>query len=166
MAIEIERRFLVKGEEWRNHAGPPQPLRQGYLTSSLQGWTVRVRILNQQASWLTLKSRKSDIAKYEFEYLIPLEDAESLWLLAPHKVLKTRYELILNSTQWIVDCFEGENAPLRLAEVELQSASQEIIIPAWCVKEITGENIWSNAALAKAPITSWPIELRQRNLLN
>ncbi|HJO78339.1 MAG: CYTH domain-containing protein, partial [Prochlorococcus sp.] len=79
MGLEIERRFLVIGEGWRALAGSAQPLRQGYLAGTLQGFTVRVRIIAKDQAWLTLKAPAEGIARHEFEYVIPLEDAESLW---------------------------------------------------------------------------------------
>ncbi|MFL0791783.1 MAG: CYTH domain-containing protein, partial [Prochlorococcus sp.] len=78
MGLEIERRFLVLGEGWRSLAGPPQPFRQGYLVSGELGFTVRVRIQAREKAWLTLKAPAEGIARHEFEYPIPLLDAESL----------------------------------------------------------------------------------------
>ena len=79
MAIEIERRFLVENQEWLPLAGPPQTLRQGYLICNNENWTVRIRILeNSSKAWLTLKSPAKGIKTNEFEYLVPINDAESL----------------------------------------------------------------------------------------
>lgn len=153
MAFEIERRFLVIGESWRSFAGSAMPLRQGYLVGSPEGFTVRVRILEkEQCAWLTLKAPYKGITSHEFEYLIPVEDAESLWGLAPFRLTKTRYELNLQGGSWVVDCFEGANSPLVLAEVELASAEQLLKVPDWCWKGVTGVSEWSNAALAKMPL--------------
>ena len=160
MGLEIERRFLVIGEGWRALAGSAQPLRQGYLAGTLQGFTVRVRIIAKDQAWLTLKAPAEGIARHEFEYVIPLEDAESLWGLAPHRLTKTRYELSLNSGDWVVDCFEGENAPLVLAEVELACAEEPLQVPDWCGKEVTTSSQWNNAALAHTPISQWPVKKR------
>ena len=78
MGLEIERRFLICAEGWRRHAGAPQALRQGYLASSEQGVTVRLRISAEKAAWLTLKAPAGGFARHEFEYPLPLEDAEAL----------------------------------------------------------------------------------------
>jgi len=161
MPLEIERRFLVSGSGWRVHAGEPQPLRQGYLASSEQGFTVRMRLRADGQAWLTLKAPADGIARHEFEYDIPSADAEALWGLARHRLVKTRYSLALPGGDWILDCFEGENAPLVLAEVELPDADAPLVLPDWCVEEVTGDGRWSNAALACNPICQWPVATRQ-----
>ena len=160
MALEIERRFLVGSDHWRALAGPAQPLRQGYLASSEEGVTVRMRIRGDQQAWLTLKAPAAGYARHEFEYALPLEDAEGLWALAAHRLVKTRYALDLPGGDWVVDCFEADNAPLVLAEVELPAADTPLEIPAWCGLEITGDNRWSNAALARHPVGAWPDDLK------
>ena len=106
MGLEIERRFLVTGDGWTSHAGPPQPLRQGYLASSAEGITVRMRLRGEDQAWLTLKASAdpSGIARHEFEYGIPVSDAEDLWRLAPHRLEKIRYALDLPGGEWVVDC--------------------------------------------------------------
>ena len=160
MALEIERRFLVCSDAWRALAGAPQALRQGYLASSEQGVTVRLRIKDEQQAWLTLKAPAGGYARHEFEYPLPLADAEDLWLLAPQQLTKTRYALNLPGGDWVVDCFAGENAPLVLAEVELPSVDAPLELPSWCGLEITGDNRWSNAALASNPLSRWPRDLK------
>ena len=158
MAVEIERRFLLAGEGWRSLAGKPQSLRQGYLAASADGVTVRVRLRGAEAAWLTLKASADAVGlvRHEFEYAIPVADAESLWTLAPHRVEKTRYALSLAGGDWVVDQFAGRNGPLLLAEVELASAETLVEIPSWCGREITGDGRWSNAALAQRPLQDWP----------
>ena len=158
MAVEIERRFLLTGEGWRSLAGAPQPLRQGYLAASADGVTVRVRLRGVEAAWLTLKAAADAIGlvRHEFEYAIPVSDAEALWTLAPHRLEKTRFALSLAGGDWVVDQFAGRNGPLLLAEVELPSAQTALEIPPWCGREITGDGRWSNAALARRPLQDWP----------
>ena len=157
MALEIERRFLVTGDAWRAHAGDPQPLRQGYLASSADGVTVRIRLHGDGQAWLTLKAaaEPTGIVRHEFEYTIPAEDAEALWQLAPHRLEKTRYSLDLEGGDWVVDCFSGRNASLVLAEVELTSADAALVRPDWCGLEVTGQSRWSNAVLACQPVQTW-----------
>ena len=163
MAVEIERRFLLTGEGWRSLAGAPQPLRQGYLAASADGVTVRVRLRGAEAAWLTLKAAADvvGLVRHEFEYAIPVLDAESLWTLAPHRLEKTRFALSLAGGDWVVDQFAGRNGQLLLAEVELPSAQTALEIPAWCGREITGDGRWSNAALAQRPLQDWPMAERQ-----
>ena len=165
MALEIERRFFVSGEDWRAHAGFSQPLRQGYLAASAEGVTVRLRIKGNDHAWLTLKAPAdaSGLVRHEFEYPIPVDDAEAMWQLAPHRLEKTRWILDLPGGEWVVDCFAGENAPLALAEVELPQIDQEVVIPPWCGPEITGDSRWSNAVLAQKPLQSWTLEERVRS---
>ena len=163
MPLEIERRFLVIGSGWRAHAGEPQHLRQGYLAASEKGFTVRVRLRADGKAGLTLKAPAEGIARHEFEYELPSADSEALWDLVPHRLIKTRFALSLPGGEWVVDCFEGDNAPLVLAEVELRDAADSFDRPAWCGQEITGEGCWSNAALAFQPISSWPLAMRQRH---
>ena len=158
MALEIERRFLVQGEDWRKYTRKKQSLRQGYLVTKVEGWTVRIRISGTQNAWLTLKYPANGITRNEFEYLIPISDAESIWELIPYKLKKDRYELELHGGDWIVDCFEENNHPLVIAEVELPSTETIVTKPEWCRKEITNEHHWSNASLAKNPISKWPME--------
>ena len=156
MALEIERRFLVANTGWRLLAGPPQALRQGYLSASPDGFTVRMRLRADGRAWLTLKAPAAGIARHEFEYDIPERDAEELWALTPHRVVKTRYCLQQEGGDWVVDCFEGSNSPLILAEVELDAPDTPLTIPDWCGLEITGDQRWSNAALAYQPLSMWP----------
>ena len=161
MPLEIERRFLVTGSGWRLHAGEPQPLRQGYLASSADGFTVRMRLRADGRAWLTLKAPAEGIARHEFEYDLPTIDAEALWDLVPFRLIKTRFSLSLPGGDWVVDCFEGDNAPLVLAEVELRDASDAFDRPDWCGAEITGDGCWSNAALAHHPVASWSLAMRR-----
>ena len=163
MPLEIERRFLVTGSGWRAHAGDPQHLRQGYLASSEQGFTVRVRLRADGKAWLTLKAPAEGIARHEFEYELPSGDSEALWNLVPHRLIKTRYALTLPGGDWVVDCFEADNAPLVLAEVELGEASDPFDRPDWCGLEVTGDGRLSNAALAHQPISSWTSAMRRRH---
>ena len=165
MALEIERRFLVHGEQWREAILWQAQLQQGYLVSGPQGVTVRVRTAKQEA-WLTLKTAGSanGLVRQEFEYPIPLEDARSLLDLAPSQLSKRRYGLHWPGGDWVLDVFEGSNAPLVVAEVELQDPEQPVPIPACCVLELTGHPSLSNAALAHHPLAHWPEYQRQQLL--
>ena len=164
MALEIERRFLVCSDGWRSLAGSAQALRQGYLAASADGVTVRLRLRGMEDAWLTLKAAADAVGlvRHEFEYPIPVADAEALWELAPHRLDKVRYALDCPGGDWVVDCFQGANAPLVLAEVELASAQAELAIPPWCGQEITGDSRWSNAVLSQHPLQAWPQVERRR----
>ena len=164
MAFEIERRFLVKGNDWQALAQGGNHLRQGYLSTSCTEWTTRIRIIAKKKALLTLKKPAKGLVRYEFEYLIPIDDAESLLELTPHKISKTRYELNLTGGHWVIDCFEGPNYPLILAEIEIPTATTILEKPNWCGEEVTGKEQWNNAALAQKPFSEWP--LNERTALN
>ena len=161
MSLEIERRFLISSDEWRSLAIRPQKLRQCYLVVSPEGITVRVRISVDNQCWLTLKAPAGGIARHEFEYLIPSKDAEALWGLSRYRLVKTRYQLLKEPGDWVVDCFEDENSPLAIAEVELPSENSPLDVPSWCGKEVTAHFGLSNAALAQIPFSKWT--LKQQN---
>jgi adenylate cyclase len=163
VALEIERRFLVRGTGWREHILWRQQLRQGYLQGSADGVTVRVRLqeecreaAQEARAWLTLKARVTAITRAEFEYPIPAADARELLDLAAASLSKERYGLDLPGGDWVLDVFEAENAPLVVAEVELEREDQELVLPPWCHREITGRGELSNAALARRPWSRWP----------
>jgi len=168
MALEIERRFLVRGDGWRSQVRWQRRLQQGYLVSGpASDLTLRVRSSDTQA-WLTLKAQPpgsaalpqgtpppAALSRLEFEYPIPLADAEALLQLAPQRLQKWRYGLDLPGGDWVLDVFEGANAPLVIAEVELARPDQPVTIPPWCWREISLRPELSNAALAARPLQQW-----------
>ena len=164
MGLEIERRFIVKGDNWKYLTKEYQAIKQGYLINELKGWTIRIRIINEKESWITLKYPHSELSRHEFEYQIPLKEAIEIMKISKYKVNKIRYVLNLNPGDWIVDCFQGKNEPLVIAEVELNSPKEIIEQPKWCQKEVTGIEELSNASLAKEPISHWPID-KKRSIL-
>jgi CYTH domain-containing protein len=135
-------------------------LRQGYLVSGAAGLTLRVRCDGQEGAWLTLKFPAGGIARQEFEYAIPAVDAEALLQQCPEALSKQRHGLDLPGGDWVLDVFEAGNAPLVIAEVELEHADQSVVIPTWCALEITGDGRFSNAALARHPFAAWSAEER------
>jgi CYTH domain-containing protein len=157
MGIEIERRFLVKNEDWRSKVILSEDFSQAYLNSNLDEWAVRIRIINNNQAYITLKSSLNELTNYEFEYQIPIQDAIELFNLSKNKITKTRYQLKIGKKDWVVDSFKGLNSSLTIAEIELNSESEQIQIPSWCEQEITGIKSLSNAALAKQPITELSI---------
>ena len=182
MALEIERRFLVAGEAWLPLVAWSQDLEQGYLLASADGPTLRVRssrarasaspgrteapaspgsLVNGAEAWLTLKLAAAGIARHEYEYAIPPGDGLALLDHCGSKLVKRRHGLSLSGGDWVLDVFEAANAPLVIAEVELEREDQPVTIPPWCVREITGEGAFSNAALASRPFEQWPSEERE-----
>ena len=160
MGIEIERRFLVENEDWKSEGILSEDFSQAYLSSGLDEWTTRIRIIDNHAAYITLKSALNGIKNSEFEYSIPIKDAIELIQLSKYKIAKTRYQLKINKKNWVVDVFEESNSCLKIAEIELNSESEEIQVPSWCGKEITGIKSLSNASLAKAPISELSVKDR------
>ena len=160
MGIEIERRFLVNSEDWMSKVILTQNISQAYLNSSVDEWATRIRIINNNAAYITLKSSLNGLVNNEFEYSIPIKDAIELIKLSKYKIIKTRYQLKINNKTWVVDLFDGSNFSLKIAEIELKSESEEIQVPSWCGKEITGLKLLSNASLAKIPISELSLKDR------
>jgi adenylate cyclase len=153
VAIEIERKFLVRDTDiLQGREG--EALRQGYLVIDVM-LTVRVRIGDEQA-WLTIKGPTAGRSRLEFEYPIPVADAEALLNLAPHPAIeKTRFRIPHEECIWEVDVFEGANAGLVTAEVELEREDQPVHVPQWVGTEVTGDPRYANASLAKHPYGQW-----------
>ncbi|ATP27039.1 CYTH domain-containing protein [Chromobacterium violaceum] len=153
MALEIERRFVVSGDGWRGLA-PAVQYRQGYLSVEKER-TVRVRVVGQQA-WLTLKSNISNVSRHEFEYPIPLADAQTIMgAMCPMVVDKLRHRIEHGGFVWEVDEFFGDNAGLVLAEIELPDEDTPFAKPDWVGEEVTEDGRYTNAYLSKHPYRSW-----------
>ncbi|PXX46202.1 CYTH domain-containing protein [Aquitalea magnusonii] len=153
MGLEIERRFVIANDGWRGLAAGVQ-YRQGYLSVEKER-TVRVRIVGDQA-WLTLKGNISDISRHEFEYAIPLADAQTIMdAMCPMVVDKLRHRIEFGGYVWEVDEFFGENAGLVLAEIELPAEDTPFAKPDWVGAEVTTDGRYTNAYLSKKPYTSW-----------
>ena len=160
MGIEIERRFLVENNDWKNQVILSESFSQASLNSSMDEWSTRVRIIDNNKGYITLKSSLNGLLNYEFEYSIPRKDAIELIQLSKYKITKIRYQLKINKKNWVVDVFEKSNSGLKIAEIELNSESEEIRVPSWCGQEITGIKSLSNASLAKAPISELSVKDR------
>ena len=154
MAKEIERKFTVDKNKWHPGDGGIN-IRQGYLPTSNKT-AVRVRIAGDNA-WLTIKGENKGAVRSEFEYPIPLTDAHQILdeLCERPFIEKTRYLVSHAGAIWEVDVFEAENAGLVIAEIELASEHQEIVLPLWVVKEVTDDLKYYNANLIKFPFKSW-----------
>jgi len=151
MPSEIERKVLVRGDAWR--AGPEGVLqRQGYL--SVEDPTVRVRIEGGRAT-LTVKGPQSGFSRPEFEYEIPLADAEELLGLSAFAVEKTRYVREFGGHRWEVDEFHGANAGLVIAEVELAREDESFALPGWIGAEVSRDPRYRVSSLARNPFGKW-----------
>ena len=154
MALEIERKFLLKDDSWKSQVVRSHVLRQGYLASS-PGPTVRIRTSDQRA-FLTIKGKTSGISRVEFEYEVPMEEAlELLKLSANAPIEKTRHIVKANGHVWEIDVFEGANLGLVLAEVELQSEDEQIVLPSWIGPEVSGDSRYFNSYLSENPFSNW-----------
>jgi CYTH domain-containing protein len=154
VAKEIERKFLVSGDAWR-HGAPGVPYRQGYLAAGT-GITVRARVAGEQA-WLTIKGPATAGARDEYEYPIPVADALEMLdrLCVGAQVEKIRRRVPFAGRTWEVDEFLGENAPLVVAEIELERIDAEVDLPPWVGLEVTYDPRYTNAALARLPYSRW-----------
>lgn len=155
MPLEIERKFLVKGE-FKNQATSSTRIQQGYILSA-GGRTVRIRIRGEKG-YITIKgpSNTAGIARYEWEKEIPLNEAQELMLLCePGIIDKTRYLVPSGKHIFEVDEFYGENQGLIMAEVELNSEDEEFKKPDFIGKEVTGDRRYYNGHLRKYPYSLW-----------
>lgn len=152
MGVEIERKFLVRSEEWKQGVTERRSLKQGYLSEHAK-ITVRVRIEDGERGLLTLKGRPEGLSRPELEYEIPLADAEDLMALAESNVVaKTRHLVPFGGLVWEVDVFFGRHAGLVLAEVELAREDQAVVLPGWVGAEVTLDDRYNNASLARTDV--------------
>jgi CYTH domain-containing protein len=162
MAREIERKFLVTGDDWRKGARRSR-LSQGYLLAE-KGRSVRVRLEDGRGT-VTIKGAARGLIRAEYEYSIPARDARELLDRLCEKPLieKTRHRVRFGGLVWEIDEFVGDNAGLIVAEVELTSARQKVPLPPWIGKEVTRDPRYLNANLFKNPYRRWaPRPLRKR----
>jgi len=154
MAKEIERKFLVNGDAWRA-LGNGTRYRQGYL-STVKGRTVRVRTIADKG-FLTIKGVTEGISRTEFEYEIPIDDANALLdgLCERPLIEKDRYKIAFGAHTWEVDEFWGDNVGLIMAEVELESEDQAFEIPEWIGREVSDDSRYFNASLITNPYCNW-----------
>jgi len=154
--LEIERKFLVVGDSYKQEAYDSSRIRQGYICSS-RGRTVRVRIRDSRG-YLTIKgpSENGGLARYEFEKEISLSEAENLMKLCePGMIDKTRYLVKSGKHTFEVDEFYGENEGLVMAEVELAYEDEPYEKPSFIGKEVTGDHRYYNSQLKEHPYTTW-----------
>lgn len=157
MATEIERKFLVTNDDWRQSA-TPLACRQGYLAVGPPA-SVRVRVMGGKAM-LNIKQSTLEIARAEFEYAIPAEDAHAMLdtLCEGRLVEKTRHHLTHAGKLWEIDEFHGANQGLIVAEIELQTIDQPFDPPPWLGREVSGDPRYLNSSLSLNPFTTWTNE--------
>ncbi|WP_159018892.1 CYTH domain-containing protein [Algibacter sp. L3A6] len=154
--IEIERKFLVKSEAFKDEAFKQTRISQGFLNTD-KARTVRVRLKGEQG-FITIKgaSSESGLSRFEWEKEIPKQEAEALLeLCEPSIIDKTRYEIKLGQHIYEVDEFYGDNFGLIVAEIELNTETETYIKPDWLGNEVTGDVKYYNSQLSKKPFKSW-----------
>lgn len=155
MALEIERKYLVKNDSFKAHAHQHTRLRQGYLSTQKDA-TVRLRLIHGQGI-LTIKGPSKGATRSEFEYNIPPQDAEEMLdtLCSGGLIEKIRFEVTHKDHLWVVDVFEGANLGLIVAEIELLSEDEPFAIPHWLGDEVTDDPRYFNSKLLTHPYTAW-----------
>ncbi len=156
MSLEIERKFLVKSNDFKGEAYLKKNIKQGYLNSD-KNRTVRIRIADDTA-FITIKgtSNTSGTTRFEWEKEIDKNEAEQLLLLCEPSIIdKTRYLVQKEQHTYEVDVFFGDNKGLQIAEIELTSEDENFEKPTWLGKEVTGDKKYYNSSLSKTPFKDW-----------
>ncbi len=155
MAIEIEHKFLLANESWRAHVEHAAVYRQGYLSAAADA-SIRVRVSGEKA-WLNIKTAVTGSHRHEYEYEIPLVDAEEILHRLCRKPLveKNRHFVRVDGFTWEIDEFFGANQGLVVAEIELTHIGQSFPRPAWLGVEVTDDVRYYNNNLAAYPYTAW-----------
>ena len=152
---EIERKFLVANDGWRQGADQGTRFRQAYLAETERA-VVRVRIEEDSRGFLTVKSAEAGLTRQEYEYPVPVAHAEALIALCQGSVLrKTRFRSRHADRTWEVDVYSGDNEGLVTAEIEMSSAEDAVELPLWIGAEVTGSARYYASRLASRPFSSW-----------
>jgi len=154
MALEIERRFLVKNDNWKKFITKKIFIEQGYLSKSLDDWIIRIRFTGKDYK-IALKKHIENFTNFEFEYSIPRKDGEIIMSNLSNKITKERFFLEVENKFWIIDCFKENNYPLEIAEIELSNEKENVTLPSFIAQEITGVKHYSNFSLANKPFSQW-----------
>ncbi len=154
MALEIERRFLIKNDNWRKFITNKIFIEQGYLSKTIDDWIIRIRLTGKDFK-ITLKKHIESFTNFEFEYSIPQKDGEIIMSNISNTIKKERFFLEIEKKSWIIDCFKENNYPLEIAEIELSSEDEDLSLPSFISKEITGMKHYSNFRLANKPFSEW-----------
>lgn len=155
MAYEIERKFLLASSEWRKHISRTKQLKQAYFCNTDKA-SLRVRISDDTA-YLSSKTITFEIKRHEFEYEIPVHDAEFMidHMCAGSAIIKKRHIVEVGQHTWEIDEFEGDNAGLIVAEVELQHEDERFESPKWLGREVSQEGHYMNLSLVNNPYKNW-----------
>jgi adenylate cyclase len=161
MSLEIERKFLVRGADWRRQSAGSERLRQGYLANT-RACSVRVRVAGARG-WLSVKGMQPGRVRPEYEYEIPASDAAELLaaLIEGPAIEKIRHRVEFGAHLFEVDEFQGANRGLVIAEIELDAADEDFQQPHWLGDEVTDDERFYNFRLAAEPFDVWPEAQRQ-----
>lgn len=163
--IEIERKFLLVSDDWRSQVSHASHLEQGYFSSG-KGYNLRSRIVDGKEAFLTIKAQGANpVSKLEFEYPIPVADAKIMLgcFCLGRTLSKTRHFLDFGGFTWEIDEFEGANAGLIVAEIELPSPDTDFPRPAWLGEEVTADFRYRNSNLVRVPFSTWDNNNQQPN---
>ena len=163
MGIEIERKFLLKNDEWKDQVSASTYFKQGYLVGTHSGdennsvkSSVRIRIEGDNAN-INIKSMTLSITRQEYEYAIPIDDATKMLdeLCEQPLIEKTRHIVKFDGHKWEIDVFAGDNDGLIVAEIELQDENEKFTIPSWLGEDVSDQIKYYNVSLVKNPYSSW-----------
>ena len=154
MALEIERRFLIENDTWKKFVTKKIFIEQGYLSKNLDDWIIRIRFTGKEFK-ITLKKHIKNFTSFEFEYSIPSSDGEKIMSNLKNKIKKERFFLEVEKKFWIIDCFQEDNYPLEIAEIELTNEEEDLSLPSFISTEITGLRPYSNFSLSNKPFSKW-----------
>ena len=154
MALEIERRFLIKNDNWKKFITKKIFIEQGYLSKRLDDWIIRIRFTGKDFK-IAIKKHIKSFTNFEFEYSIPRKDGEIIMSNVSRIIKKERFFLEVEKKSWIIDCFKEDNYPLEIAEIELANEKEDLSLPSFISKEITGLKNYSNFSLANKPFSEW-----------
>ena len=154
MALEIERRFLIKNDNWKKYITKKIFIEQGYLSKSLDDWIIRIRFTGKDYK-IALKKHIERFTNFEFEYSIPAKDGKTIMANLSNTIKKERFFLKVQNKSWIIDCFKENNYPLEIAEIELSDEGEDLLLPSFISREITGMTHYSNFSLSYKPFSKW-----------
>ena len=156
MGIEIERKFLLKTNLWKKISHRSSKMSQGYLVQGAER-SVRVRVDDSGKAFINIKSSTNGISRLEYEYQIPLSDADEILSQVALKPIieKTRYYVDIDNHTWEIDVFTGANQGLVVAEIELSSEDESFTKPDWVGEEVSGDTRYYNQNLIDHPFCDW-----------
>ena len=154
MALEIERRFLIKNDNWKEFITNKIIIEQGYLAQSLDDWITRIRFTGKDYK-IAIKKHIKSFTNFEFEYSIPQKDGKTIISNLSKTIKKERFFLEVENKFWIIDRFKEDNYPLEIAEIELANEEEDLYLPSFISREITGLTNYTNISLANKPFSKW-----------